>query len=676
MNEIQKIAAVVLFKELHSKKKDLYDVLAAFISDIIVEKGISNFTTLEMGEYLIDCFGFDSIPQNVIKTAIKRTNLAKLSDNRFHVIRDSNHNVLRNIGESLDEEIAKNDDIINGAYDYVENKLGVKLSEREKEKVTRSFCAFLLDAKCENEYIAEIASYIISLEGSYAANRIKEITEGVYQYAALTYNEDISKIEKLKNNIVIFLDTEALLSLGGFHGEVHKLYIDEMLQLIGEINEKTHKQCMTIKYMDYVKKEVDDVFNSATYYINGKNHYIRYASESIANGCKTEEDVIAKKANFYVRLKNKGIVEYKFEDRYSDFYNKYNLEGDDGVKELISEEITEKDIEKGSKRVSDINKLRKGIIYTNFEEIKYVFISDNGKAQAINAYFCKQLNCYNFIIGCSKMTNILWLKMNRGLSRAALPSSLEAITRSRVVVSSFTSTKMRKEIDVIDSKIKTGELEREALYEMLEDFKKYASCPDDVTQDSVDINLSYIESEMKTYGEELSLHKSTAKLEMEKRESLTKKLKVLSSTVDKRDELKREKEEKEAELFGLQKKYKTVNKICKVVKVIIGLIFVLFCLFISIQFIQLAPIEWIANRVWLFSCIVQVIILISIFVYGKKTDRAKIIISASHRLEKKIHNKFGVSMDKLASIKNKLEEIEIKLTETENIIEECKTNID
>ena len=61
MQETQKIAAVVLFKDLHSKKMDVYDVLSAFIGDIIVEKGLTKFSTVDMSRYLVDEFGFDSI---------------------------------------------------------------------------------------------------------------------------------------------------------------------------------------------------------------------------------------------------------------------------------------------------------------------------------------------------------------------------------------------------------------------------------------------------------------------------------------------------------------------------------------------------------------------------------------------------------------------------------------
>jgi len=192
--------------------KNVRNVLVAFIGDIIVEKGLTKFSTVDMSRHLVDDFGFDSIPQNVIKNAIRRTELTESRDGFFFVKRERITGTISSMGPSLEEEIAKNDDIINGAFTYIEAKRGNKLSEKEKVEITKSFCAFLLDSKCEQKYIAEVATYIISLEGTPAQKRIEEITEGVYQYAALTYNEDISKIEKLKNDMVIFLDTEALLS--------------------------------------------------------------------------------------------------------------------------------------------------------------------------------------------------------------------------------------------------------------------------------------------------------------------------------------------------------------------------------------------------------------------------------------------------------------------------------
>lgn len=676
MQETQKIAAVVLFKDLHSKKMDVYDVLAAFIGDIIVEKGLTKFSAVDMSRYLVDDFGFDSIPQNVIKNAIRRTELTESRDGFFLVKREHITGQTSTMGFSLEEEIAKNDDIINGACTYIEGKRGVKLSEKEKEEITKSFCAFLLDSKCEQKYIAEVASYIISLEGTSAQKRIEEITEGVYQYAALTYNEDISKIEKLKNDMVIFLDTEALLSFGGFHGEIHKQYIDEMLQLISEINEKTRKRYMSVKYMDYVKKEVDDVFNSAIFYVQGKNFYTRDAAESIAEGCKSEEDVMEKRANFYSRLKAKGIAEFTFPDRYSEINEKYNLEGDTALKDLVSEEVSEKDIEKGAKRVSDINKLRKGIQYKNFEEIKFVFVSDNGKVQTVNSYYCKQLSCYNFVMGCSKMTNILWLKMNKGLSKAALPSSLEAVTRSRVVVSSFTSAKMRSEMKIVNSKIESGELERDALYEMLGEFKNYAKRPEDITADSLDINIRYIESEMKTYGEELSLYKSEVETERGKRGTVVNAFKQYSIMVERRDSLIRDKDEKNLQLEEMMKR----NKIAKVICWGIRGVLVLICFAVIWGLLTIinkgVMVEWVANREWLLSLIITILFTAITIVYGNKIDKETIIIGLLNKIDTKVFGWLNATSEQIDNLKFLLEGIENRLIEAEKMMEEYKLQAD
>lgn len=672
MQETQKIAAVVLFKELHAKKMDLYDVLAAFIEDIIVEKGLIKFSTVDMGKYLVEDFGFDSIPQNVIKNAIKRTDLTELRDGFFLVKRNFVAGKTSAMTYSLEEEIAKNEDIITGACTYIEKKWGKKISESEKEEITRSFCAFLLDSKCENRYIAEVASYIITLEGTPNEKRIEEITEGVYQYAALTYNEDISKIEKLKNEIMIFLDTEALLSFGGFHGEVHKQYIEEMLQLISEINQKTRKKYMSVKYMDYVKKEVDDVFNSAIFYVQGKNFYTRDAAESIAEGCKTEEDVMEKRANFYAKLRAKGIVEFLFPDRYSDANAKYNLEGDSALQELISTDITEKDIEKGAQRVSDIYKLRKGIQYRNFEEIKYVFVSDNGKVQTVNAHYCKQLNCYNFVMGCSKMTNILWLKMNKGLSKGTLPMSFEAITRSRVIVSSFTSAKMKNEMELVSSKIESGELERDALYEMLVEFKNYAKRPEDITTDSIDINLNYIESEMKTYGEELSLYKAEVETERGKRGNIANAFKQYSSMVERRDSLKNDKREKEKALEALQQRSRAAGCICKIIRgLMVGGCFMVIWFLFSLFNIE-TTITWFANREWLLGAIVTMVFVVVAIIYGKKIEKETLIIELLIKIDRMIYRLLNATAEQLDDCKFLLDGIDIALKETEETMQEYK----
>jgi len=408
----------------------------------------------------------------------------------------------------------------------------------------------------------------------------------------------------------------------------------------------------------------------------GQNFYTRDAAESIAEGCKSEEDVMEKRANFYSRLKAKGIVEFAFPDRYSEKNAKYNLEGDIALKDLVSEEVSEKDIEKGVKRVSDINKLRKGMQYKNFEEIKFVFVSDNGKVQTVNSYYCKRLSCYNFVMGCGKMTNILWLKMNKGLSKAALPSSLEAITRSRVVVSSFTSAKMRSEIKIVNSKIESGELERDALYEMLGEFKNYAKRPEDITADSLDINIRYIESEMKTYGEELSLYKSEVETERGKRGTVVNAFKQYSTLVERRDSLIRDKDEKNLQLAEMMKR----NKIAKVICWSIRGILVLIC-FVAIGVLlsiinKGVMVEWGANREWLLSLIITMLFTAINIIRGKKIEKETIIIGLLNKVDFKVSCWLKATSEQIDNLKFLLEGIENELIEAEKMMDEYKSQAD
>lgn len=672
IQEAQKIAAVVLFRDLHANKMDVYDVLAVFIREIINDRGLSTFSGGEMCDYLVKDYGFDAIPQNVIRICIKRTELVEQRNGIFTVIRKNLKDVKKDFGSCFEEEIAKNEEIIDEACKYCEDKIGKKLSKREKEDFTKSFCSFLLNDHADL-YGAEISGFILSL-GEEAQKRIDEITEGVMQYAALTYNYDISKIDKLKNEMTIFLDTEALLSFGGFHGEVFKRYIDEMLQLISEINEKTRKKYISVKYMDYVKKEIDDIFNSAIFYVEGKNYYHRDAAENIADGCKTEEDVLEKKANFNARLRNKGILEFPFANRYDEALTGYNLEGNKDLNSILDKEISEKDIEKGAVRVSDIYKLRNGKHYKNFEEIKYLFVSDNSKVHYVNNYYKKQFDCYDFVMRSSKLTNILWIKMNKGLSNAPLPSSLRAITRSRVVISGITSAKMKTETEIVKSKIEAGELDKEALYEMISEFKNYAKHPDDITSESIDLNLQYIQSEMKSYGEELSLYKSEVEKEKGKRGDVTEAFRKYTEMDEERQRLLDELETKKGELATIKKRNGYEKIICYVKRFVA--IFVCFVIIWGILCIVNKEnyVEWMSKREWAVSMIFTII---SVFVrLVLKRNRISNFAKKEELISKFIYGRLDASNEKLSKCENEIEKINNEISVINNKMKECKLKME
>lgn len=324
----------------------------------------------------------------------------------------------------------------------------------------------------------------------------------------MTYNEDISKIDSLKNNLTLVFDTDILLSLGGFHGEIFKRYIEDLILLVNEVNSRTGKKYIKLRYFNYTWGEVEDVFSAAKFYVKGSNDYIREAAKSIASGCTSTEDIIVKKSSFETMLKSKRILKLDFDDAYDDKYISYNLEGDDALSELLSSDYTKEDIDKASKRASDIHKLRNGRIRKNFEDTGYILITDNRNIGYIASVISKNNSSYFYVMDCGKITNVLWQKMNKGLSTSIIPASMNIITKSQVVLSSYTTRKMHYEISSLEQKLKCGDITHETMVAAIYHFKEIASRPEEITSETIERNLSYIEQEVEDYGEELSYYKN------------------------------------------------------------------------------------------------------------------------------------------------------------------------
>ena len=270
------------------------------------------------------------------------------------------------------------------------------------------------------------------------------------------------------------------------------------------------------------------------------------------------------------------------------------------------------------------------------------------------------------------MTNILWLKMNKGLSSAVLPKSLEAITRSRVVLSSFTSAKMRNEMKVMNSKIETGELEQGALYEMLIDFKNYAKHPEEITTDSLDINLHYIESDMKTYGEELSLYKNEAEEERKKKGNIAEAFKSYSKLVEQRDAFINNIKEKELELELLKKREKIANIYYNIIKLIVGMVCLGIILLLVLIIIRKVNIEFFTRYELCINIIIAVFIFFCEVVLEKKVKKETLLLRLFNKIESGVYSFFRATSEQIENCKFILEANENGLKETEMKMEECK----
>ncbi len=70
------LASLAVFRELYDENKDIYQIIADFLLNIIQSKSLNGFSLKEISEELNNTYQFD-IPDAVVKTALKKIKFLK-----------------------------------------------------------------------------------------------------------------------------------------------------------------------------------------------------------------------------------------------------------------------------------------------------------------------------------------------------------------------------------------------------------------------------------------------------------------------------------------------------------------------------------------------------------------------------------------------------------------------
>ena len=68
---ISLLASVAVFKKLFNESKDLYDIIAEFIKNVISSSKLNIFSLCDLHNAVCSKFNFD-IPESVFKTTLKK----------------------------------------------------------------------------------------------------------------------------------------------------------------------------------------------------------------------------------------------------------------------------------------------------------------------------------------------------------------------------------------------------------------------------------------------------------------------------------------------------------------------------------------------------------------------------------------------------------------------------
>ncbi len=235
--ESRMLASLAVFRELYDSQKEVYDIIAEFIREVIIVKSKQNFNITEITQLLNEYFDF-SLPEAVVKNSLRRLNFIEKSKGIYTVTDFTDFK--RSKIDELEKEVERdNNIIIGGLFDFIEEQIKNKLSEIDKKEIINSFCIFLLDEIDGEKYFNYISAFIINnISNSEFAKQLKIIKEGVILYTGIKYSNENVPLTSWNSTLRIYLDTEILFYFAGFDGELYKTLFNDFLSLVKEINEK------------------------------------------------------------------------------------------------------------------------------------------------------------------------------------------------------------------------------------------------------------------------------------------------------------------------------------------------------------------------------------------------------------------------------------------------------
>ncbi len=509
-NQVNKLASYATYRQLYNDgKKDTYFIISKFIEHIIVTNKLNSFDVEKMSLLLNENFGF-YIPSYVIQSAIKRIEFVSKKDGQFLVSRED-ISLDSEITQELEESDLKSRALMSRLIKYVKNKN----REINEEKLTREFTSFLLDDSFNGDYSSIISEFIIenNIDSDFLKN-INQIKEGAVLFSGINYTSDISKLT-WKNSINLYVETEILFHLAGYNGIFFQRLANDMFQLINEMNQKSNKRIISIRYYKEVSEDIDHFFGTAEEIVKG-NKIVdigNVAMDEIVRDCSTPADVINKRAKFTSILKQYSVSEADSLNYYSPEYHNFNIE---------SQEIVEKyglateNKEKYLKHLNYTNILRKkddiNSENLSLKESKHLVITEVGKILQMANDFNKENEDFNapLAISMSSLTNRLWFDLNKGFGSEHMPSTFNILEKSRLVLSNILTQTVAKQYDKVKESYKNGELSEDDLNENIIELRKKMMKPEDIDREQ----LNNIDDIIKPNG--LEIYKS-GKERLEKR---------------------------------------------------------------------------------------------------------------------------------------------------------------
>lgn len=518
------MASFATLKSLSDAKKyqSPYQILREFISYIILSDSLYSFSAVEMKNRLNSHFCF-SIPEAVIKTALKNMPGATLSDSIYDI---SKTEVCT---DTLFEEKKKESDeyelrIIQLLSEYISVRTGNKMIS--EETLSQELAIFLVEdvSSYSTKYSEFIGEFVLKNEQNKEIQEgLNKIREGSILYMGLSHS--IRETGSITKPLTLYLGTEILFSLAGYNGEIFEQFAIDFFAQVRIANSGKAKK-ITLHYFSEIKSEIDEFFRTASEIVEGKRHRLldKPAMKAITDGCHTAADVDVKKSDFYHKLQYSfGITEDPQDNYYSEEYFTSNLESFD----YDDEEDKRKKKETAVKLISHINKLRNGKRFYSDIESEHIIVTNTRATLLISKELSDSIkategldNICNFAVSLDKITSLLWYKLGNGFSKNEFPSNVNAALKARIVLSASIARNADREFARIKKEYADGIIDDDQVAARIIMLRNKPVLPEDLQGDDIDEIMDFTPEYLSRYEEQVKNNRKALKEKEEVIESL------------------------------------------------------------------------------------------------------------------------------------------------------------
>ena len=635
----EQIAAISVFGAYKSENRDAYDVIADFVKASISVKKEIEITPEILQDNIKELYSLN-IPISIIKGVIRNrlNNIMSKSGGRYIV------NILpqNDISSKINELLKTYEVILSGLKSFLYETLKKdSISKFNDDFIVSQFAKFIIDDYADEYLTPYFSAYIISKKDEKEFRTYFErFAAGLVTYYGLQYFDNSSNLGSWPKNcrLIIFLDTEFLFDCAGYNDPYYKKIFDEFKSLVDEINKPyKEKPVIELRCLSETKSTFDRVINTAKTLVEKKQapDPSKEAMLKIIRESKEEFDVETHKAFILSEIKKTNIA-FDTND-YSSFSvdPRYVIFGKEEFENYVNEysssslDNTETKIDYYTKVLTIINGLRGGVPKSNFENCRYIFLSNSRIGHRISYdQAIDNNNAVPLATDIDWLVSRFWYKLNKSFASTRIPLSLDIVARSQASLSEDVCAVIKKRFDDIKKKNLADDVKQE-LYASIRTIPKEIELYDSTNLPEIIDFISYDDTEAYITAQ-YKIKESAARSEENERE-IQKTKAELETTQELMSLFK-----KENTLLKRDKRHTDHKKIVRRIKAhyIIGnIIYWMLFMFIVFFIIFIAYRSCNSSNIWnwLWSIIIDASTIVGYFLFiHKKSHKivsAKSVIS-------------------------------------------------